>query len=632
MIPRRFGLIAVAASLVLFPSCRKKTVASPRIAVLLFENLTGDAAYDWTSRGASQLLALTLSTSGSLQVLPSGFRHKPEAVRAGANQIIYGNVSRAGGRLRLALWQEIAEAGKMALMMEETGPVTEGIIHLVDRAARRIAKDVGAVPTRQESALKAYVAGLESPDSSSASRWLQQAVEADPAFGAAYLRWMQLAASRNDRPEAEKVLEIAEARGIGLTPVDRARLALEAAGIRKDPAGRLRALRELAQRSPSDAMVARGLADAEFRAHQYKTAATLFEQAAKLNPSDDIALNLGGYAHAYAGNLELAAASLREYQKRKPGEANPLDSLGDVHYLLGRFADAERFYLEAFQKSPAFLAGGPLLKAARARLMTGDVTGADGLFAKYVDYHRAARDPVVDYRLAEWEFMTGRRESAIRRLAQFASAAESSQPLRETASRAYSHLAIWELSLGWNDKAAVHAGRASATAVSGQAAQMASLCRFLSEPRTSARDWVVRGERVFPDPQQTALKNYAVSYALVFSRHFSSAVPFFKQIYEQAEPTTQPDAAVTYGWTLMESGRSRDAAPLLERYPLPSGTGLETFQCLWFPRLLFLRAELAAKKGQKPAAERDYGLFLTLSGPTRMIFGEEQRAREALGQ
>ena len=53
-----------------------------------------------------------------------------------------------------------------------------------------------------------------------------------------------------------------------------------------------------------------------------------FREAMRREPEQPLLWNELGYTEAFAGNLDGAVNALREYEKRAPGDANPLDSLG----------------------------------------------------------------------------------------------------------------------------------------------------------------------------------------------------------------------------------------------------------------------------------------------------------------
>src|SRR5262249_6959369 len=126
-----------------------------------------------------------------------------------------------------------------------------------------------------------------------------------------------------------------------------------------------------------------------------------------------------GYAAAYSGDLPTAIRVLRGYEQLRPKEPNPLDSLGDAHFVLNHFSEAEQFYLAAYAKSPAFLNGGELLKAAQSRMRTGDIAGAPGIFNRFLAAREAPHDPAAPLHAASWQWQTGQRRAALAALEQF---------------------------------------------------------------------------------------------------------------------------------------------------------------------------------------------------------------------
>ncbi|MEK7404814.1 MAG: tetratricopeptide repeat protein [Acidobacteriota bacterium] len=176
---------------------------------------------------------------------------------------------------------------------------------------------------------------------------------------------------------------------------ERARLAVrEAAQAGGPQAGapqaQLRALEALSRLTPADGEVFMGIASLRQATRDYTAAVRAYDEALRREPDNPVFLNEAGYARAYAGDLAGATALLSRYRDLRPGDPNALDSLGDVHFHHGRFAEAEKFYLEAYSKSPGFLGGCDLYKAAQARLKTGDVKGAEGLLRRFTERHRAA--------------------------------------------------------------------------------------------------------------------------------------------------------------------------------------------------------------------------------------------------
>jgi tetratricopeptide (TPR) repeat protein len=604
--------------------------------VLRFENLSGDPALDWMGRAFSEVITSQLAGIERLYAIPAAALHSRDAVlgprpvsapgvsaerwqalSAGATRVAYGRFAVVNGRLQVDVSVEDPALGKMVRRASSSGAAAGGVLPVAGRVAREL--DGGARPfgTRSGEALRHYVQAVEAPDREAIPRELGAAVAADPGFGEAWVALVQALAGRQDRAGMERALEQARARAGSLAPLERARLEVAAATARGDLAARRRALEALVPLSPADPGPLRELGQLAMGMGLHRQAADALARAAALEPADPLLLNILGYARSYAGDLEGAAEALRRYERLRPREPNPLDSLGDIHLQAGKLAEAERFYLAAFQKNPNFISGGPAIKAAYARLMTGDVAGAETLFQRYLDARRAAKDPLAGFRRAEWLWFSGRRKQA---LAQMEAAAA------QAGGAAWAQLAVWSLDLGDRPRAralAARMGKASPPAPPG----LAALVEFVTLPEAAASEWAVRAERLFAAPEQARTKDLARAYALLYARQFAEAAPLLKEILARPALPADESLPVLLAWTLAETGRAQEAAPLLQRNPTPASSGLGGFASLHFPRLFYLRGLVAEKQGRADEARAGYEIFLKLSGDTPLMFGEEQRAR-----
>lgn len=540
------------------------------------------------------------------------------ALAAGATRAGYGEYATRHGRLEARLTIEDLQTGRMTNVFSASSAAGD-VIAAASALARQVSGRAVPYITRSAPALEAYVTAIESPDAASGERFLQQAIAADPDFTLAY-RQLALLQARRDRSGALEVLSRALARGI--PEVERARIQLEAANLQDDSAARERALATLVKLDPADLDAWRSLAESAMTRHQYRESATAWQKLLAALPDDVGAWNQLGYAAAYAGDPATAVSALRRYQALRPADVNPIDSLGDVHLLAGHLREAEAFYLEASRKDSAFLNGIDLFKAAVARLMTGDVAGAGALARQYFDARTAARDPLVPYRQAEWAWLSGRRKDACRQLEQFARASVDG-PLREAASYAYAELAMWSLALGDRDAA----GRAAQKAVlfSGpSSAVAAALARFLVQPPASAEVWTARAGLLAPGASRNPLTNLALASALLLAREFQAALPVLQQTYESLDPGSNEGVPFMLAWVCLETGHPEVAAPLLRFNPIPPSSGFSTFTLFYFPRLYYLRAALAQEQGRTDEARANYRLFLQLSGPDPLLWGEEK--------
>jgi tetratricopeptide (TPR) repeat protein len=324
----------------------------------------------------------------------------------------------------------------------------------------------------------------------------------------------------------------------------------------------------------------------------------------------------------YAGNLPEATKALNDYARLRPEDPNALDSLGEANFYLGQFAAAEKFFRQSYDKDPHFADGIELTKAAYARLMIGDIKGADAIFNQYLDTRR--KDPMADFRRAEWEFASGRRRQAVARMETFVRSLPAA--FAAIAPQLYAQLTVWNLELG--DQA--HAREFGLKAASqGAVSVPALIARLLIEPAAPASEWTARAAQLLPGPEKERLRKIVLAYALVLHKEFQAAEPILSDLYQHSVPEPQEILPVLLAWTKVETGHFDQAAPLAERNPIPSTSG-DIFMSLAYPRLFYLRGAILEKQGHRDEAAKNYRLFLTLSGPDALVFGEEAKARKAL--
>jgi tetratricopeptide (TPR) repeat protein len=562
------------------------------LLILRFENLTGDPTLDWIGRGAARQIAAQIEGAAVADTAPP----EPERERAivgGVTRILHGYLARAGDRLRLRADVEDASSAKFAQSAEATGPVSAGLLPLSASVAHQLDPNAHPAGAKNEAALAAYIAGLGAPDAAAAVEALSRSIAADPDFGAAYLAIIEYSQARGDRAGAERFLALARARGETISPLDRARLNVTAAQLSGDSAALSQSLAALSRLTPADAGLLRNLGGVELQARRYGSAIDYYKKALAAQPDDPASLNVLGYTQAYAGDLEGAVKTLREYERVRPADANPIDSLGDVNFYLGQFSEAEKFYRQEYSKDPAFLNGASLIKAATAHLLTGDSPGAETIFAEYEAARRAANDPMLGFARAEWDHLRGKRIEAMRNLVGLARASKT----QDLASLAHSTLTVWVLDAGDREEARRRAAQAASTA--GKAtASLAAACRFIAEG----------ADGPFPDPLVRA-------YAFLLSKNFAAAVPLLREIIARSPPSPNETTPVFLAWALVETGAFDEAAKYLRSTPVPAVTGQAPFDALIFPRIFYLRAVVAGKKGLKQVEQQNYELFKALSPP-----------------
>jgi hypothetical protein len=255
--------------------------------------------------------------------------------------------------------------------------------------------------------------------------------------------------------------------------------------------------------------------------------------------------------------------------------------------------------------------------------MTGDVSGADGLAQKYFDARIAAHDAVVDFRKAQWAWISGRRKAACQQMEQLLRTPDTG-PGRAVAAHAYAELAVWNLMLGHREAASELARKgAELTKFSVQA----TLARFLSQPPASAAEWQARAKTLVPNPAQAAIGQVALADALLIAKEFSDALPVLQSMHENGNPAADEGLPVLLAWANVETGHIPEAAELLRSNPPLGDVGLTWSTPLYFPRIFYLRAVVAEKQGKADVAGENWRIFHALSGPDPLMWGEEQKGK-----
>jgi Flp pilus assembly protein TadD len=628
----------------LLVACTREPASSgsERFAILRFENTGSDLSADWQGRALAEVLSQQIGaiatsrlhsfdrTLGAHAVSAPGISSESTlAMAAGATRIGYGEFWERNGKLEARLTIEDSQRLKVLKVVEASAQAGD-VLGVAGALARQISSKVTPYGTSGAQALMHYVKGIESPGGTGTERELEQAVAADPAFAAPYTPLAQAKVRRGDRPGALAVLEQAMTRP-GMAESARVRFEAGVAELRGDAGARINALAKLGGLEPNDESVWRELAQLAMVRHEYAPARQAIEKALALAPEDTDLLNILGYSAAQSGDLKAGVAALERYRALRPKEANPLDSLGDVQLVVGNLAEAEKLYLEAQKIDRAFLSDGDLIKAAMARLLSGDVSGADKLAEDFFQARKQANDPTLEYRRAMWNWIAGRRRAAMRQMETFARAAESTPALRDGVSRAWSDLSVWALELG--DRAgATAAAQKSISLATPASAGNAVVARFLALPEAPAAEWSVRANQQFGAPAQAQLRNLALAYALLMNREFAAAQTVLEPMWRNGAALTDEGLPVLLAWCYVETGKLREAEALLRPYPIPPTGGPAVYTSLYLPRLFYLRGVVAEKGGRGEEARKEYRKFLDLSGADPLMWGEEKKAREMVGR
>jgi tetratricopeptide (TPR) repeat protein len=322
-----------------------------------------------------------------------------DAYLENANRFVHGYFTKSANALRLTVEVEDSATHKMVL----TDQIDGSLLASVDTLAKRLDPKSEPSSTSNEDAVAAWGRGE-----------YERAVTLDPAFGPAWLSWIETAARSGDTAGAIAVASRALDHPVK-SELDALRIELTRATLQNDAHAEHEALVKLTARVADPTLLA-SLGELELRSREFAVAQGDYKKILAVEPENADALNKLGYAYGYQGNIADAQAAFAQYGKLPGQEPNSLDSLGEVYFMNGKFADAEKAFLRANELNAAFLVGEDLRKAAYAHWLAHDLAGADKLFDRYLSFRAQLKDPTLEWQHAQWEYSTGRTEQAIARL------------------------------------------------------------------------------------------------------------------------------------------------------------------------------------------------------------------------
>jgi adenylate cyclase len=329
----------------------------PSIAVLPFQNISGDPEQQYFADGMAEDITTALSRFKSLFVIArnSSFSYKGKAIdvkrvgrELGVRYVLEGSVRKAGSRLRIAA-QLIDAASGAHIWAERFDGALEDVFEFQDEVTEKV---VGAIAPRVEraemvrawrrppsntDAYDCYLRGLAclSPMTvdglEQALGLFTKASALDPAYASAYGMAMHCHAHRFD-------LLLAEADDIAHRRSEISRLWPIVARIGQDDGV---ALGEAAW------AVAYLLQD-------LSSARQLIDRALELNPNLASAWAISGWLNTWQGHPDLAIEHLGRAERLDPGSLRltSFAAMAHAHFFLGEYEKALSLAEEMLRHSP----------------------------------------------------------------------------------------------------------------------------------------------------------------------------------------------------------------------------------------------------------------------------------------
>ncbi|MGA9252619.1 MAG: adenylate/guanylate cyclase domain-containing protein [Roseobacter sp.] len=327
----------------------------PSIAVLPFDNMSGDAEQDYFADGVVEAITATLSRIRSFFVIArnSAFAYKGRHLNVqdigrelGVKYLLEGSVQRAGNRVRITVQLIETDGGAHLWADRYDGPLDD-IFNLQDQITEQVAgaiqpsiqfAEIERTRRKPPQNLGAYdytmrampgVWMLEQNAAAQALELLDKALEIDPDYPLALALAAWCWAQHSVYNWAE---DIANAKVEALSRAERA-----------------------AQMSSDDPLILSVLGTVHTFARNYGAARVLLERAIQLDPNSAWALSRLGWLETYADRPEEAMQHFEHAMRLSPLDPmnfNNLVGMGSAHQVAGEDNSAANLFLRALEERP----------------------------------------------------------------------------------------------------------------------------------------------------------------------------------------------------------------------------------------------------------------------------------------
>jgi tetratricopeptide (TPR) repeat protein len=393
-IPALVVIALIAAAIIIWQLLPKEeAVLAPKIensiAVISFENQTGDKAYDYLQKAIPALLITSLENTGYLHVvtwermrdLLKQLRKKDVEIidrdlgfelcsKEGIKNIVLGSFIKAGDIFATDVKVLEVESKMLLKSTSSKGKGVESILEKqIDELSREISLGIGITKQRIEAAqsrigdvtttsMEAYnyfLRGKLDLDSwyfNDARRFFEKAVELDPDFASAY-RWLgKTYFFLGDSNAGIKAIE--KARALSEKATERERLYIEAAYARRienNEEKYIEILKLMAKKYPKEKLVHYylGVYYGFVSKKLYSKAIEEFNKALELDPQWGNAYDDLGLIYIMLWELDKALECFNNYASIMPGEADPIASFSSLYFHMGKLDAAIAKFKEVLE-------------------------------------------------------------------------------------------------------------------------------------------------------------------------------------------------------------------------------------------------------------------------------------------
>ncbi len=366
-----------------------------KMAVITFENQTGDPAYDYLREAIPNLLITSLEQSELIQMTSwerlrdltrQLGRGDPDVIAPdlgfelcrldGVQAIVLGSYVKAGDTFVTdAKVLDVRTKGILKTVRSRGEGVDSILKRQIDDLSREIARgivqpegitQVSASPITEvtTNSMEAYQYFLRGRDDyekiylAESQKSLAKAIELDPEFPMAHYYLARVYLQLGNNEAAQRSLKKLEQFGSRVTGKEGLYIqVLLAQFVERNVEKTGGLLKKLIADYPDEKRARFDLGIYYYGMGKFEEALAEFQQTIKLDPQYGFAMNMLAYAYSQLQKYDQAIEWFKRYAKVAPGDANPHDSLGDIYFNLGRFDQALEKFQEALRIKPDFGSG-----------------------------------------------------------------------------------------------------------------------------------------------------------------------------------------------------------------------------------------------------------------------------------
>ncbi len=370
------------------PDITVSTLGKRSVAVMFFDNQSGNPDLDWLREGLAGMLITDLSRSRNLAVLSRQQLHLllerighnasegirlDEALelaqRSQAQIVILGSFARLGEQIRLDVQLHDARDGHLLTAERLVVNQPEQILTQLDLLSLKLASHLGSrseeqtdrnatVMTNNLEAYRYYSLGVEKSralQTQEAIALLEKAVQLDPEFAMAYARigyTYVLTSARIDegKPYLEKAFKLTHR----LSEYDRLNISAWYALANQDYEAAIKSFRDIIERYPLEVEAYQRLGRLLHGEDRFDEAVEILKQGLVIDPGAKELYNSLGSTYSDMGHHDDAIPTYQHYVQLAAQEPNSHDSLGLGYEGAGRYNEAIEEYERALSIKPDF--------------------------------------------------------------------------------------------------------------------------------------------------------------------------------------------------------------------------------------------------------------------------------------